>query len=181
VDNTGVESSKLYTQPEEVAYAYEELMQVSENFVIAASFGNVHGVYKPGNVKLEPVILKNSQDFIRKKFHAKANPVNFVFHGGSGSEPEAIREAIGYGVIKMNIDTDIQWAFWDGVHSYYKKNKEYLQGQLGNPTGEDAPNKKYYDGRVWIREGEISIRKRLVQAYGELNGINRLERESVRV
>lgn len=178
VDNTGVESSKLYTQPEEVAYAYEELMKVSGNFVIAASFGNVHGVYKPGNVKLEPVILKNSQDYIRKKFQTKANPVNFVFHGGSGSEPEAIREAIGYGVIKMNIDTDIQWAFWDGVHNYYKKNREYLQGQLGNPTGEDAPNKKYYDGRVWIREGEVSIRKRLVQAYEELNGVNRLEREA---
>jgi fructose-bisphosphate aldolase, class II len=175
VDNTGVESSKLYTQPEEVAYAYEELMKVSENFVIAASFGNVHGVYKPGNVKLEPVILKNSQDYIRKKYNTKANPVNFVFHGGSGSEPEAIREAIGYGVVKMNIDTDIQWAFWEGVHNYYKKNSAYLQAQLGNPSGEDAPNKKYYDGRVWIREGEVSIRKRLAQAYEELNGINKLE------
>lgn len=175
VDNTGVESSKLYTQPEEVSYAYEELMKVSENFVIAASFGNVHGVYKPGNVKLEPVILKNSQEYIRKKFNTGANPVNFVFHGGSGSEPAAIREAIGYGVVKMNIDTDIQWAFWDGVHNYYKKNQAYLQAQLGNPTGEDAPNKKYYDPRVWIREGEVSIRKRLIQAYEELNGINRLE------
>ena len=175
VDNTGVESSKLYTQPEEVAYAYEQLMQVSENFVIAASFGNVHGVYKPGNVKLEPVILKNSQDHIAKQFGTKPNPVNFVFHGGSGSEPEAIREAISYGVVKMNIDTDIQWAFWEGVHNYYKKNQDYLQGQLGNPTGDDAPNKKYYDGRVWIREGEVSIRKRLIQAYEELNGINKLE------
>jgi len=175
VDNTGVESSKLYTQPEEVAYAYEELMKVSENFVIAASFGNVHGVYKPGNVKLEPVILKNSQDFIQKKFRTDANPVSFVFHGGSGSEPEAIREAIGYGVVKMNIDTDIQWAFWDGVHKYYKKNQAYLQSQLGNPAGDDSPNKKYYDGRVWIREGEVSIKNRLVQAYQELNGVNKLE------
>ena len=181
VDNTGVESSKLYTQPEEVAYAYEELMKVSGNFVIAASFGNVHGVYKPGNVKLEPVILKNSQDYIRRQYNTKPNPVNFVFHGGSGSEPAAIREAIGYGVVKMNIDTDIQWAFWDGVHSYYKKNKDYLQGQLGNPAGDDAPNKKYYDGRVWIREGEVSIRKRLVQAYEELNAVNRLEGEAVKV
>ena len=179
VDNTGVESSKLYTQPEEVSYAYEELMKVSENFVIAASFGNVHGVYKPGNVKLEPVILKNSQDYIQKKFKTKANPVNFVFHGGSGSEPEAIREAISYGVVKMNIDTDIQWAFWEGVHNYYKKNQDYLQGQLGNPTGDDAPNKKYYDPRVWIREGEVSIKKRLIQAYEELNGVNTLDTAKV--
>lgn len=174
VDNTDVESSKLYTQPEEVSYAYEELMKVSDHFVIAASFGNVHGVYKPGNVKLEPVILKNSQEYILKKFKTKNNPVNFVFHGGSGSEPAAIREAIGYGVVKMNIDTDIQWAFWDGVHNYYKKNQAYLQAQLGNPTGADAPNKKYYDGRVWIREGEVSIKNRLVQAYEELNGLNRV-------
>jgi fructose-bisphosphate aldolase class II len=174
VDNTGVESSKLYTQPEDVAYAYEELMKVSDHFVIAASFGNVHGVYKPGNVKLEPVILKNSQDYITKKFKTKSNAVSFVFHGGSGSEPEAIREAIGYGVIKMNIDTDIQWAFWDGIHQYYKKNKDFLQSQLGNPKGSDAPNKKYYDGRVWLREGEISMRDRLVQAYQELNALNRI-------
>jgi fructose-bisphosphate aldolase class II len=179
VDNSGVESSKLYTQPEEVAYAYEELMKVSENFVIAASFGNVHGVYKPGNVKLEPVILKNSQDYIQKKFGTRSNPVSFVFHGGSGSEPEAIREAISYGVVKMNIDTDIQWAFWEGVHNYYNKNQAYLQGQLGNPTGDDAPNKKYYDPRVWIREGEVSIRKRLIQAFEELNAVNKLELESI--
>lgn len=177
VDNTGVESSKLYTQPEEVGYAYEELMKVSENFVIAASFGNVHGVYKPGNVKLEPVILKNSQAYIQQKYKTGSNPVSFVFHGGSGSEPEAIREAIGYGVVKMNIDTDIQWAFWEGVHNYYNKNKGYLQAQLGNPTGDDAPNKKYYDPRVWLREGEVSIKQRLIQAYEELNGINKLEKE----
>jgi fructose-bisphosphate aldolase class II len=174
VDNTGVESSKLYTQPEEVAYAYEELMKVSDHFVIAASFGNVHGVYKPGNVKLEPAILKNSQDYIQKKFKTEANPVNFVFHGGSGSEPEAIAEAIGYGVVKMNIDTDIQWAYWDGIHNYYKKNQAYLQSQLGNPTGDDSPNKKYYDGRVWLRDGEVSIKNRMVQAFQELNGVNRI-------
>lgn len=177
VDNTGVESSKLYTQPEEVAYAYEELMKISENFVIAASFGNVHGVYKPGNVKLEPLILKNSQEYIKNKFGTPSNPVNFVFHGGSGSEPEAIREAISYGVVKMNIDTDIQWAYWEGVHNYYNKHKAYLQAQLGNPTGDDAPNKKYYDPRVWIREGEVSVRKRLAQAYEELNAIQRLSEE----
>jgi fructose-bisphosphate aldolase, class II len=173
VDNTGVESSKLYTQPEDVAYAYEELMKISDHFVIAASFGNVHGVYKPGNVKLEPVILKNSQDYIQKQYKTNTNPVNFVFHGGSGSEPEAIREAIGYGVVKMNIDTDIQWAFWEGIHKYYQKNKDYLQSQLGNPAGADSPNKKYYDGRVWLRDGEVSIKNRLVQAFGELNGLNR--------
>ncbi len=173
VDNTGVESSKLYTQPEEVSYAYEELKKVSDHFVIAASFGNVHGVYKPGNVKLEPAILKNSQDYIQKKFKTKDNPVSFVFHGGSGSEPEAIREAIGYGVVKMNIDTDIQWAFWEGVHNYYRKNQGFLQSQLGNPTGADSPNKKYYDGRVWIREGETAIKKRLVQTYQELNALSR--------
>jgi fructose-bisphosphate aldolase class II len=174
VDNTGVESSKLYTQPEEVAYAYEELMKVSDHFVIAASFGNVHGVYKPGNVKLEPAILKNSQEYIQKKFKTKANPVNFVFHGGSGSEPEAIKEAIGYGVVKMNIDTDIQWAYWAGIHGYYKKNEHFLQSQLGNPTGDDSPNKKYYDGRVWLRDGEVSIKNRMVQAFEELNGLNRM-------
>lgn len=173
VDNTGVESSKLYTQPEEVAYAYEELMKVSDHFVIAASFGNVHGVYKPGNVKLEPKILKNSQEYIAKKFSTKANAVNFVFHGGSGSEPAAIAEAISYGVVKMNIDTDLQWAYWDGIRKYYQKNEGFLQSQLGNPTGDDSPNKKYYDPRVWLREGETSIKTRLIQAYQELNAESR--------
>jgi fructose-bisphosphate aldolase class II len=173
VDNSDVESAKLYTQPEEVAYAYEELMKVSDHFVIAASFGNVHGVYKPGNVKLEPLILKNSQDYIKKKFGTDANPVNFVFHGGSGSEPAKIREAIGYGVVKMNVDTDIQWAFWEGIHQYYKKNQPYLQSQLGNPKGDDAPNKKYYDPRVWLREGENSIKDRIKLSFEELNAVNR--------
>ena len=165
VDNTGVESSKLYTQPEEVSYAYEKVDESKRSFCYCRLLQNVHGVYKPGNVKLEPAILKNSQDYIQKKFKTKPNPVNFVFHGGSGSEPEAIREAIGYGVVKMNIDTDIQWAYWDGIHNYYKKNEAFLQSQLGNPTGEDAPNKKYYDGRVWLREGETSIKNRLAQAF----------------
>jgi fructose-bisphosphate aldolase class II len=173
VDNTGVDSSKLYTQPEEVAYAYEELKKVSDNFTIAAAFGNVHGVYKPGNVKLTPIILKNSQDYIQKKFGTGKNPVNFVFHGGSGSEPEKIREAIEYGAIKMNIDTDTQWAFWEGVLNYYKAKNGYLQGQIGNPEGDDKPNKKFYDPRVWLRESEKSFVKRMTQAFEDLNCINR--------
>jgi fructose-bisphosphate aldolase class II len=171
VDNTNVDNSKLYTQPEHVAYAYEELMKISPDFTIAASFGNVHGVYKPGNVKLMPVILKNSQEYIQKKFNTQEKPVNFVFHGGSGSAREEIREAISYGVIKMNIDTDTQWAMWDGVMNFYKKNEDYLQGQIGNPEGEDKPNKKYYDPRVWLREGEKSLVKRLLVAFEDLNAL----------
>ena len=174
VDNSGVDSSKLYTQPEDVALAYERLSKISPNFTIAASFGNVHGVYKPGNVKLQPIILKNSQDFIAKKFGTGAQPVNFVFHGGSGSTLEEIREAISYGVIKMNIDTDTQWAFWDGVRGFYKKNEGYLQGQIGNPEGEDKPNKKYYDPRVFLRAGEESFKARLKQAFADLNNVGTL-------
>lgn len=173
VDNTDVDSSKLYTQPTEVSYAYEELKKVSDRFTIAAAFGNVHGVYKPGNVKLEPVILKNSQDYIQEKFNTGPNPVNFVFHGGSGSSQEKIREAIHYGVIKMNIDTDTQWAMWEGVMNYYKNNEAYLQGQIGNPDGDDKPNKKYYDPRKWLREGGVSIIKRLEVAFDDLNCIDR--------
>ncbi len=173
VDNTELDSSKLYTQPTEVSYAYEELKKISNRFTIAAAFGNVHGVYKPGNVKLEPVILKNSQDYIQKKFGTGPNPVNFVFHGGSGSSQEKIREAINYGVIKMNIDTDTQWAMWEGVMNYYKNNKAYLQGQIGNPDGDDKPNKKYYDPRKWLREGEVSVIKRLEVAFDDLNCIDR--------
>ncbi len=173
VDNTDIDSSKLYTQPEEVAKMYEALSSVSKNFTIAASFGNVHGVYKPGNVKLQPVILKNSQDFIKKEFNTVEKPVNFVFHGGSGSSREDIREAISYGVIKMNIDTDTQWAFWEGVKNYYKKNEDYLQGQIGNPEGEDKPNKKMYDPRAWLRKGEESMRARLITAFEDLNAMDR--------
>jgi len=173
VDNTGVDSSRLYTQPEEVAYAYEELSKISPNFTIAASFGNVHGVYKPGNVVLNPVILKNSQKLIEQKYKTAANPVNFVFHGGSGSEKEKIAEAISYGVIKMNIDTDLQWAYWDGIRKFYIAKQGYLQGQIGNPEGEDAPNKKYYDPRVWLRKGEESIVERLKEAFADLNALNR--------
>ena len=173
VDNTGVDSSKLYTQPKEVAHAYEHLMKVSPNFTVAASFGNVHGVYKPGNVVLSPEILRDSQDYIQKKFGTGAKPVNFVFHGGSGSEKEKIEEAIGYGVIKMNLDTDLQWAFWDGIRQYYVDKEGYLQGQIGNPEGDDKPNKKYYDPRVWLRKGEESIIKRLKESFEDLNCIGK--------
>ncbi|MTI30795.1 class II fructose-bisphosphate aldolase [Xanthovirga aplysinae] len=173
VDNTDIDSSRLYTQPEEVAYAYEELNKISDQFTIAAAFGNVHGVYKPGNVELKPIILKNSQDFIQEKFNTGENPVNFVFHGGSGSSQEEIREAIGYGAIKMNIDTDMQWAFLEGVRNYFDAKKDYLQTQIGNPEGEDKPNKKFYDPRVWLREGEKSFVNRLKQAFEDLNCIGK--------
>ena len=174
VDNSDVDSSKLYTQPEEVSYAYEELMKISNRFTIAASFGNVHGVYKPGNVKLTPKILQNSQDFVQKKFNTESNPVDFVFHGGSGSTLEEIREAISYGVVKMNLDTDLQFAFTEGVRDYIMKNVEYLKTQIGNPEGDDQPNKKYYDPRKWLREGEITFVKRLTKAFEDLNNINTL-------
>lgn len=173
VDNTYMDNSALYTQPKDVAYAYEELSKISPNFTIAASFGNVHGVYKPGNVHLTPKILDNSQKYIEEKFKTAAKPVNFVFHGGSGSELKDIREAVGYGVIKMNIDTDTQWAFWDGVKGYVEKYTPYLQGQIGNPEGEDKPNKKYYDPRKWLRAGEEEVKARLLQAYSDLNCMNR--------
>jgi fructose-bisphosphate aldolase class II len=173
IDNTGVDSSRLYTQPEDVAYAYEELMKISDRFTIAASFGNVHGVYKPGNVELKPIILKNSQDYIQKKFKTEVNPVNFVFHGGSGSEKHLITEAIEYGAVKMNIDTDMQWAFWAGINKYSTDKHGYLQGQIGNPEGDDKPNKKYYDPRVWLRRGEESFISRLKEAFEDLNALNR--------
>ncbi len=173
VDNSDVDSSKLYTQPEEVNYAYEELMQVSNKFTVAAAFGNVHGVYKPGNVALRPIILKNTQDYIQKKHKTGHNPINFVFHGGSGSSREDIRAAIEYGAVKMNIDTDLQWATWDGIHDYYKTNKDYLQGQIGNPTGEDSPNKKYYDPRQWLRHAENSLVKRMIMAFEDLNCVGK--------
>ncbi|PIP54858.1 MAG: class II fructose-bisphosphate aldolase [Bacteroidetes bacterium CG23_combo_of_CG06-09_8_20_14_all_32_9] len=173
IDNTTVNNSRLYTQPQDVAYAFDELRKISDNFTIAASFGNVHGVYKPGNVKLQPVILKNSQNYIKEKFNTVDKPVNFVFHGGSGSAREEIREAISYGVVKMNIDTDTQWAFWSGVHGYYSKKSAYLQGQIGNPEGDDKPNKKYYDPRAWLREGEKAIIERLKIAFTDLNAENR--------
>ncbi|MDX2281406.1 MAG: class II fructose-bisphosphate aldolase [Saprospiraceae bacterium] len=174
VDNSDVDSSRLYTQPQEVFESYEALRKISPNFTIAAAFGNVHGVYKPGNVKLQPVILKNSQDFIREKLGLTSKtPVNFVFHGGSGSSQAEIREAIEYGAVKMNIDTDMQWAFWDGVRGFYEAKKGYLQGQIGNPDGADKPNKKFYDPRVWLREAEKTFVVRLKQAFEDLNCIGK--------
>ncbi len=174
VDNTDVDNSLLYTQPEEVAYAYEELSKISNRFTIAAAFGNVHGVYKPGNVKLTPIILKNSQEYIQEKYNTEVNPINFVFHGGSGSSVEEIREAISYGVIKMNIDTDMQYAFTAGVRDYITEKIDYLQSQIGNPEGNELPNKKYYDPRKWLREGELTFKARLKQAFEDLNNVNTL-------
>ncbi|MDD7805835.1 MAG: class II fructose-bisphosphate aldolase [Endozoicomonas sp. (ex Botrylloides leachii)] len=172
IDNTHLDSSSLYTQPEDVAYAYEKLRAISHRFTIAASFGNVHGVYKPGNVVLTPKILDNSQKFVAEKFNLPAKSLNFVFHGGSGSTLEEIRESISYGVVKMNIDTDTQWATWSGVMHYYKENKDYLQGQIGNPKGDGQPNKKFYDPRAWLRNGQIAVIARLEQAFADLNATN---------
>lgn len=174
VDNTDVDDSKLYTQPSEVAYAYEHLSKISPNFTIAAAFGNVHGVYKPGNVKLTPKILKNSQEYITQKFNVEHNHIDFVFHGGSGSTLEEIREAIGYGVIKMNIDTDMQYAFMSGIRDYMSEKEAYLRSQIGNPDGDDVPNKKHYDPRVWLRKGEETFIARLKQAFEDLNNVNTL-------
>lgn len=175
VDNTDVDSSRLYTQPEEVAYAFKELGQVSNRFTVAASFGNVHGVYSPGNVELRPTILKDSQEYIQQQFATGEKPVDFVFHGGSGSSAEDIKEAIGYGVIKMNVDTDLQWAFWDGVRGYAAEKHDYLQGQIGNPDGEDKPNKSNYDPRVWLRHAEQSFKERLITVFEDLNNVNTLK------
>jgi fructose-bisphosphate aldolase class II len=174
VDNSDVDESKLYTQPEEVDYSYEELSKVSSRFTIAAAFGNVHGVYKPGNVKLTPKILDNSQKFIEKKHNLGHNPIDFVFHGGSGSSVEEIREAISYGAIKMNIDTDLQFAFMEGIRNYILENKDFLATQIGNPDGPAVPNKKYYDPRVWLRKGESTLKTRLIQAFQDLNCVDTL-------
>ncbi len=174
VDNSGVDHSELYSTPEDVDYAYTELLKVSPRFTVAAAFGNVHGVYKPGNVKLTPTILRDSQEYIQQKHNTGKNPVDFVFHGGSGSTPEEIKEAISYGVIKMNIDTDLQFAFTEGIRDYMVNNIDYLKTQIGNPTGEDSPNKKYYDPRKWIREGEVTFNKRLEEAFADLNNVNTL-------
>ena len=173
VDNSDADSADLYTKPEDVAYADEKLSAISPNFTIAASFGNVHGVYKPGNVVLKPSILDASQKYCSEKFGLPEKALNFVFHGGSGSSPQEIEESISYGVIKMNIDTDTQWATWNGIREYYQANEGYLQGQIGNPEGEDKPNKKYYDPRVWVRKGQESMSVRLEQAFKELNALDR--------
>jgi fructose-bisphosphate aldolase class II len=172
VDNSHMDASALYTQPEDVDYAFTELSKISPRFTIAASFGNVHGVYKPGNVVLTPTILRDSQDYVSKKHNLPHNSLNFVFHGGSGSTAQEIKDSVSYGVVKMNIDTDTQWATWEGVLNYYKANEAYLQGQLGNPKGEDQPNKKYYDPRVWLRAGQATMITRLEQAFKELNAVD---------
>ncbi|MGB0316572.1 MAG: class II fructose-bisphosphate aldolase [Flavobacteriaceae bacterium] len=174
VDNSDVDASKLYTQPEEVAYAFEELIKISPQFTIAAAFGNVHGVYKPGNVKLTPKILKNSQTYISEKYNLEKNTVDFVFHGGSGSTQAEIEESIGYGVIKMNIDTDLQFAFTEGIRDYMNDSIEYLRNQIGNPEGANQPNKKYYDPRKWLRLGEETFKARLKKAFEDLNNIDTL-------
>jgi len=148
-------------------------MKVSDQFTVAAAFGNVHGVYKPGNVKLTPVILDNSQKYVQEKYNTGQKPINFVFHGGSGSTVDEIREAISYGVVKMNIDTDLQWGFTTGIRDYFNQKADYLQSQIGNPEGDDRPNKKYYDPRVWIREGELTFKKRLIRSFEDLNNVNR--------
>lgn len=174
IDHSAVDNSRLYTQPEDVAFAFEELMKISDRFTIAAAFGNVHGVYRPGNVRLSPKILLDSQNFVQDKLGTQDKPVSFVFHGGSGSTVEEVREAVSYGVVKMNIDTDLQWAFWDGVRQYFQEHEAYLQSQIGNPEGADSPNKKYYDPRVWLRKGEDSFRVRLGEAFENLNNVNTL-------
>merc|ERR1719217_1142514 len=174
VDNSDVDSSKLYTQPEEVYEVYKALSAVEGGrFTIAAAFGNVHGVYSPGNVKLTPQILHNCQKYIKEQEGLDADkPCSFVFHGGSGSSREDIRYAIEAGTIKMNIDTDTQWAFWDGMREYEAKYRDYLQAQIGNPEGENKPNKKYYDPRMPLRSGEEAMAKRLGEAMEDLNCIN---------
>jgi len=174
VDNSDVDSSKLYTQPEEVYEVYTALNAVKGGrFTIAAAFGNVHGVYSPGNVQLTPDILHNCQKYIKEKDSCDAEkPATFVFHGGSGSSREDIRYAIEAGTVKMNIDTDTQWAFWDGLRSYEAEFRPYLQGQIGNPDGDEKPNKKYYDPRMALRRGEEFMAKRLIEAAEDLNCIN---------
>merc|ERR1719240_401423 len=174
VDNSDVDSSKLYTQPEEVWQVYEALSKVPNGkFTVAAAFGNVHGVYSPGNVRLEPQILHNTQKFICEKLGGDdKKPVYFVFHGGSGSSTEDIQYAIEAGTIKMNIDTDTQWSFWDGIREYEAKNHDYLQAQIGNPDGADKPNKKYYDPRMPLRAAEEATVERLGKAMEDLKCVN---------
>ena len=174
VDNAGVENSKLYTQPEDVLATYDALSPIG-SFIVAASFGNTHGVYAPGNVKLTPSILKNSQQRVQADRKTGEKPVTFVFHGGSGSSPEEIREAVSYGVVKMNIDTDTQWAFTQPIKKYMDDKSAYLQSQLGNPEGADKPNKKHIDPRGWLYLGEKGMTARLVQAFQDLGAVGKFE------
>ncbi|QCI26870.1 class II fructose-bisphosphate aldolase [Buchnera aphidicola (Thelaxes californica)] len=175
IDNSSLKKESLYTSPEEVNYAYEQLNTISDQFTIAASFGNVHGVYSPGSIQLKPKILKKSQSYIRNKHKLlNINPINFVFHGSSGTNIHDIKKAISYGVVKINIDTDIQWATWEGILKYYYINKHGLHSQLGNDKGIEYPNKKYYDPRVWIHESQKNIKKRLIQSFQDFNSCNQL-------
>jgi fructose-bisphosphate aldolase class II len=174
VDNSGVEHSKLYTHPEDVLAVYDALGKIG-HFTVAASFGNTHGVYAPGNVKLKPTILRDSQNHIQKARSTGEKPVNFVFHGGSGSSHEEIREAVSYGVVKMNIDTDTQWAFLHPIKQYMDEKSAYLQGQIGNPEGPDRPNKKYIDPRAWLHLGEKGVTARLVEACRDLGALGRFD------
>ena len=169
VDNTDVAKEELYSKPEEIDYVYEQLSSISPLFTVAAAFGNVHGVYKPGNVELTPSILGNAQKYIKEKRDLDEDqPVYFVFHGGSGSSRQEIQEAIDYGVVKMNIDTDTQWSMWEGVKAFEADKHDFLQGQIGNPEGDDKPNKKYYDPRAWLRCAEQSTVDRLKVAFDDL-------------
>lgn len=175
VDNTGVDNSKLYTQPEDIWDVYEGLSAVGPNFSIAAAFGNVHGVYKPGNVKLHPELLGKHQKHVSEKLGgASSKPLFLVFHGGSGSTKEEIKTAVGNGVVKMNVDTDTQWAYLIGIRDFILKKKDYLLTQVGNPEGEDKPNKKFYDPRVWVREGEKTLTTRVKEACADLGNVDRL-------
>jgi len=172
VDNTGVDNSSLYTQPEDIYDVYNSLSKVSPNFSIAAAFGNVHGVYKPGNVKLRPEILGNHQKHVSEKT-GKDKPLFLVFHGGSGSTKEEIHTAVQNGVVKMNVDTDTQFAYLVGMRDFFKKKEGYLQTQVGNPEGPDKPNKKYYDPRVWVREGEKTLTERVKEACTDLGNVSK--------
>ncbi|QIQ41456.1 MAG: class II fructose-bisphosphate aldolase [Buchnera aphidicola (Aphis urticata)] len=175
IDNSQMNKELLYTRPEDVNYAYEKLIKISQNFTIAAAFGNVHGVYQAGNIHLKPMILNKSQQYISLKHNLEKLPLNLVFHGGSGSNLKEIQESIKYGVIKMNIDTDIQWAAWKGILNFYKKNKDFLQHQVGNKNNKNQPNKKYYDPRSWINQSKKSMSERLEQTFQELNALNVLK------
>ncbi|KAG0695823.1 hypothetical protein DFH29DRAFT_253804 [Suillus ampliporus] len=175
VDNTGVDNASLYTQPEDIYDVHAALSAISPNFSIAAAFGNVHGVYKPGNVRLQPELLGKHQSYTSQKLGGKSEkPLYLVFHGGSGSTKEEIKTAVDHGVIKMNVDTDTQFAYLAGIRDFIFKRKDYLITQVGNPDGADKPNKKFYDPRVWVREGEKTLTARVKEACSDLGNVNRL-------
>lgn len=175
VDNSGVDNAALYTQPEDILEIYDAFHKITDLFSIAAGFGNVHGVYAPGNVKLHPELLGKHQAYVKEHRHTKNDkPVWFVFHGGSGSTEKEIETAVQNGVVKMNVDTDTQWAYWEGIRDFYKQKEGYLQSQVGNPEGPNKPNKKFYDPRVWVREGEKTMIARVKKACQDLGNVDRL-------